>query len=254
MWHSRCGGFRVAFHRGIIIALNDLAQVPRLSEFFNLQENIIMKHSLIKTAIGAGLLAISLGASAQSLNNKTFAEGMIFYKPVGANINYIAFVPSGNQSTDSVLMMELVQNGTTGAGTTWSYGTSADLADVSAGGPTWSVKISNKASVSASNFWTFNTYNVLGVLDTINSIPNGTDGSSAYTWFGGGGTDVIDIDIYLTSTISATPCYVTFNAAVDTAGNLSFPTNSIDVKASVTHPALYMYASNANVTKAGVSN
>lgn len=78
--------------------------------------------NLIKTGLGIGLLAVSLGAGATAIDGKhNFGSASIYVKQSSTGTNYTAFMPSGNQSTDSVIVVEHLQGASATAPMTWTY-------------------------------------------------------------------------------------------------------------------------------------
>lgn len=78
--------------------------------------------NLIKTGLGLGLLAVSLGADATPTDAKhSFGSSSIYFKNTSTGFNYTSFQPTGNQSTDSVLVVEHLQGTAATTPMTWNY-------------------------------------------------------------------------------------------------------------------------------------
>lgn len=138
------------------------------------------KHSLVKTSLGVGLMAASLGASAAEIHS--FAEPMLYYKASGTSVNYVAFVPS--LLTPAVLYLDLFQSGTI---STWAYGVNAAGAGAAAGGAAWTAT---------------------GTVSYADIIGN-TATTASSTWYGGD-TASVSMTFAQTPTISSQACGVSF--------------------------------------------
>ena len=152
------------------------------------------KHSLISTVAGLGLMAASMGVSAQS--SMTFDYSMMFYGNATGGGKYIAFVPTSARAMDAVpaevpgaqavLMLDLFQPAT-GSASTWAY---------AVGGPVGLVAAGAAASDS---------------LDV--------GFGSAYLH---GSNNSIEMSFAQAVVVSSQACNVTFNAQVDTNNQLRF--------------------------------
>ncbi|MBV8465710.1 MAG: hypothetical protein JO218_07165 [Burkholderiales bacterium] len=80
-----------------------------------------MKHVMQKLGVSVGLMATSAAAfaSGSSLSLHTFGDPMVYARG-GTTPLYTAFIPSGNQTTDGVILLELTQGTGTAPGT-WQY-------------------------------------------------------------------------------------------------------------------------------------
>lgn len=78
--------------------------------------------NLIKTGLGVGLLAVSLGADATAIDGKHgFGSASIYVRSSATGTNYTSFIPSGNQSSDSVIVVEHMQGAAATSPQTWTY-------------------------------------------------------------------------------------------------------------------------------------
>lgn len=90
------------------------------------------KHSLISTGLGLGLMAASMGASAQL---HSFDGGMMYFGAAAGGNKYVAFVPQmarGAAGAAGVLMLEMFQP-TSGTNSSWAYAIGGAV-DAAAGG------------------------------------------------------------------------------------------------------------------------
>lgn len=159
------------------------------------------KHSVVKAGLGLGLMAASLGASAQL---HTFAEPMIFYKVSGASVNYVAFLP--NIYDSGIVMLDLFQSGSI---STWNFGVGGAV-DAAAGGQVWSFT----ASAGTSGSFTSVYYDPLGRVSTA-STAAGSPASLSSSWYGGNAS-TLSMAFMQQQTISSQACNVTFGVSVGT--------------------------------------
>jgi hypothetical protein len=194
----------------------------------------VMKHSLIKTAFGAGLLAVSLGASAADL--KSFADAMVFYQATGTGLTYVALIPSGNQTSDSVLLLQLDQSPTTGVGTSWNYGISGAALNANSGGKVWSFSL-GRGTASNGDTFSFVSADGNGVGTTVSSDTKSGAGSNySYSWYGGDApSTTLSMQFLETLKYSSVPCLLTYTALLNADGYLEFPSASMSAKASLTN-------------------
>ena len=151
------------------------------------------KHSLITVAAGLGLMAASLGASAQP---QTFDYGMMFYGNATNGGKYVAFVPTATRSsTDAgalaVLMLEMFQPAS-GSASTWAYAIGGSVGS-DAGGTTAGISI---------------------------GFPGSSTGSASA--FLPSGNASIELAFNQAVVVSSQACDVTFNAVVGTDAQLRF--------------------------------
>lgn len=159
------------------------------------------KHSVVKAGLGLGLMAASLGVSAQT---HTFAEPMIYYKVNGSAVNYVAFLPNAQDS--AIVMLDLYQSGTI---STWAFGVGGAVNNTTAGGPVWSFGATGGDSGSFNNVY----YDVLGRASTA-SFADTTGGGSS-SWYGGG-SQALSMAFAQQQTISSQACNVTFGVDIGT--------------------------------------
>lgn len=107
----------------------------------------MINSNLIKTGLGVGLLAASLGASAGALDGSHGFGNAMIYVSGGTAPVYQIFMPSGTGSTDNVILVEATQ-GATAATMTWTYmvGTSSLGAQTANAGASYSA-LSSAAGV-----------------------------------------------------------------------------------------------------------
>jgi len=168
------------------------------------------KHSVIKTALGVGLLAASLGSYAAAIapggmggsTTQSFADAMLFYKATSTGLTYMAFIPTGRNSGDMVLALELTQPLT--GSNTWTYAAEVNAIDAAAGGPVWSVKY-DPSDAS----W----YDSRGDSQASDATP------TAWSFFGGGSA-AVELGFVYSTTVSSQACIVTYTAQVNTNGDL----------------------------------
>ncbi len=102
------------------------------------------KHSLISTGLGLGLMAASMGASAQL---HSFDGGMMYFGATSGGNKYVAFVPQMSRAAGGgaagVLMLEMFQPAT-GTASSWAYAIGGSVGDAAGGtgstatvGSTW---------------------------------------------------------------------------------------------------------------------
>ncbi|MFC4161614.1 hypothetical protein [Chitinimonas lacunae] len=188
-----------------------------------------MKHVMQKVGLGIGLMATSLGAMAGggSLGLHTFGDPLIYAKS-GSTPMYAVFVPSGNQSSDAVILLEMNQ-GATAAQQTWTYFVSSSVLSAGAGAHVPGMKYSVPITSTDGSVW---------------SITNSTVGFSAHitsTWYGpvgNGSTSVPSSGTNITSngeirlpfsystTASGATCSLTFNAYVGPDDYLQYQISS----------------------------
>lgn len=171
------------------------------------------KHSLISTVAGLGLMAASMGASAQL---HTFDYSSMYFGSAGTGGKYVAFVPTmsrGAGASDGaagVLMLELFQPAT-GSASTWAYAVGGAVgADAGAGVTT------GGADVLQTVTWTAN---------------NGLANAQNY-YFGNNESIKLNFDqAVLASGVPAMSCNVAFVAEIGTNDQLQFKS----VKAAPNH-------------------
>lgn len=163
------------------------------------------KHSIIKTALGTGLMAASLAASAAAIHS--FTTPMAYYKLDGAKVNYVAFVPSGPQTgfqgAAGVIMLELYNSGSV---STWNFAMGGAPTNASGAGAAWT----DGAGVS----FTAPGYPITSA--------NTIEYSVAANNFSFGDTQTISLEFTQAPVISSVACNVTFAASIGTDDYLQF--------------------------------
>ncbi len=158
------------------------------------------KHSLISTVAGLGLMAASMGASAQL---HTFDYSMMYYGPATGGGKYVAFVPTVTRSTTAdegstnVLMLEMFQPAS-GTASTWAYAIGGAV-DAAAGAGS-----ATGTDVMQTVEWTAN---------------NGVAASGSYYF---GNNLEIALPFVQAVNISSQACNVTFSANIGTNDQLAF--------------------------------
>lgn len=166
------------------------------------------KHSIVKTALGVGLMAASLTASAGALHS--FTTPMMYYKVDGAKVYYTAFIPSGVgvggfQGAGGVVVLDLYASGTVSS---WNYGIGAAATAAAANaGAAWSL-MAAQTSVK-----------VVGYPVTSTSV---TNASFASDFFSFGDTQSVTLQFVSTPVISSQACNVTFTASINSDDYLVF--------------------------------
>lgn len=158
-------------------------------------------HSVIKTALGAGLMAASLAASAAI---HSFTQPMIYYKVTGAAVNYFAFMPAQpfGAPIPGVVMLDLYNSGSVSS---WHYAVGPAPAASDQAGRGWS----NAAALSV----------------TQSGYPVSSTSASqtlASALFSFGDTASITLSFVQNPTISSQACNVSFVASIDTNDYLLF--------------------------------
>ncbi|MBV8659530.1 MAG: hypothetical protein JO142_17045 [Burkholderiales bacterium] len=122
-----------------------------------------MNHIVRRLGLCSGLMATSLAAfgADASAGLHSFAESMVYANVVSATPLYVAFLPNGNQSTDSVLLLELTQGFGT-APNTWQYYVSTATLGAAAPGMVYSLSVPAGSDIQGSWTSTTSTYNVNG--------------------------------------------------------------------------------------------
>jgi len=193
-----------------------------------------MKHTLLKVGAGLGLMAASAVAFAGAstggapLGLHGFGSSMIYAKAAGANPIYAAFIPSGNQDTDSIVLLELTQGAGTALGT-WQYFVSNQTLSAASGGLKYTIAVSGTSSGISGWAFSNSTTSYAGGLAVI--LP--TVAASSITFWGaiGNGSTTggpgaaattngeIDLGFSFSTSLSASAsatCNVSFNAYVGT--------------------------------------
>lgn len=174
-----------------------------------------MKHVMQKVGLGIGLMATSLGAMAGGggLGLHTFGDAMIYAKS-GTAPMYAVFVPSGNQSSDAVILLEMIQ-GATPAQQTWSYFVSSSVLSAGAGAHVPGMKYTVSFASTDVNYWSItNSSSAFGAATTSSWYgPIGNGSTSVPT----SGTNItsngeIRLPFAYTTTASGATCSLTFNA------------------------------------------
>jgi hypothetical protein len=161
------------------------------------------KHSLISTGLGLGLMAASMGASAQL---HTFDYSSVYYGSASGGGRYVAFLPTATRGDSSssfgangVLMLDMFQP-LSGSGSTWAFALGGPVGLEAGWGSdsTLGTAISQNVSWSAGNGLSNNQ---------IFYFPN---------------NEAISMAFNLPVTISSQACNVTFAAAIGTNDQLAF--------------------------------
>lgn len=180
------------------------------------------KQLLMKTAVGLGLVAGSLTASA-TIEGVSFGSPMIFAHS-GSTPYYGLFLPSGSNSSDAVVLVEAVQGATSN---TWSYVVGAETL-----GPT-TAKFSTDRGAPAGMTGT-NLHDVFAGF-----IPGGGAAGGAPSTFSGtmlmpaglSGAQVITYPFAqttaLTGASSAVNCQITFEASINSGEDLFYAVNEM---------------------------
>jgi len=161
------------------------------------------KHSLISTGLGLGLMAASMGASAQM---HTFDYSSVYYGSASGGGRYVAFVPtatrgasSASEGASGVLMLDMFQPAS-GSGSTWAFAIGAGVGPAAGLGSTGA----SGAGLSQSVTWTAGN----GLAnDQVYYFPN---------------NEAISMAFNQAVTISSQACDVTFAAAIGTNDQLAF--------------------------------
>lgn len=172
------------------------------------------KHSIVKTGLGVGLMAASLGAMADL---HTFAEPMIYYKVNGSAVNYVAFVPS--MGSTNVVMLDLYQSGTISS---WNYGVNAAAFDAGAGGTAWSFSFSRSTDTMSGAFQN-KYFDGLGASsgNTYGTTTIGSSTGISSSWYAGN-TGAISFAFGMNQTVSSQACSVSFVASINSDDYLLF--------------------------------
>ena len=169
-------------------------------------------HAIVKTALGVGLMAASLSASAAALH--TFTQPSIYYKTEGAKVNYVAFIPSGTlayQGGNGVVMLELYNSGTI---STWNYAVAAKPTNATDAGAGWT-------NLSGSVIGSAGPVSMSAVNYPISSVAAGYI-TMAQDFWSLGQTGAISAAFAQPQTISSVACNVTFQALANTDDYLVF--------------------------------
>lgn len=173
-------------------------------------------HSIVKTGLGIGLMAASLGASAQL---HSFSQPMFFTKSTGTATNYVAFIPSINGPAAGLIYMEMLQSGSV---STWAYGLGGAVS-AAGGGALWSVSASKSTNSDNAQSFTAHSLDVLGVASGVNwgSTSTGASQNFSTSWYGGD-TASISMSFAQVQTVSSQACGVSFVASIGTDDYLLF--------------------------------
>lgn len=158
------------------------------------------KHSLIATGLGLGLMAASMGASAQL---QTFDYSSMYYGAAAGGSKYVSFVPTivrGAGASDGaagVVMLELYQP-LTGSASTWAFALGGAVGSAAGGAGGTATRVYKEISLTAENGLAISADHYLGNVVEI---------SHAFTQL---------------QTVSSQACQVTFAAVIGTNGQLAF--------------------------------
>jgi hypothetical protein len=211
-----------------------------------------MNHIVRHLHVCSGLMATSLAVHGADANfgMHTFAESMLYVSVGSGNLVYSAFIPNGNQSTDSVLLLELAQ----GYGTvpnTWQYYVSSAPLGAGAAGMVYSLYIPTGYDVEGS--WTnFTSVAVNGSITepyvaygVSTSAYSGPVLSTFYGAVGNGSTmgwldrslpfsavptsnGEIALPFSYTTVASSQTCSISFNAFIDNQDYMQYVIAGID--------------------------
>lgn len=219
-----------------------------------------MKHVIHKSGIGLGLMATSLGAfgTGAPLGLHTFAESSVYAKAAGTPL-YASFIPSGSQSTDSLILLELTAGTGTALGT-WQYFLSNGTLGAASNKPGMVYSLSPSNSITA---WSITA----SVAGSAGLLPSGAAASDITYWgvVGNGSTTTntapgtsngeilmgFTYSSVVTASQSAT-CNITFNAYVDTADYMAYQIAAQGISASNAFPAITSTGA-ANLSSASAS-
>ncbi len=180
----------------------------------------MIKHMAIKAGIGLGLMAASLGASADL---HTFGKQSIYYKVTGSRVDYAAFLPSGNQATDTVIMLDVLQSSTI---STWNYAVGGALALANAGADSTKTGSVSTSTGSTSYITGFSgpaggqVWRGTGVLSSFDA--QGVLGTVTVSTYYGGDTRALSLSFTEVVTASSQACNMTFHASLNTDDYLQF--------------------------------
>lgn len=198
-----------------------------------------MKHTLIKLGAGLGLAAASATAFAGNFgggltnNLHGFGSAMVYAKSGGTPL-FAAYMPSGNQDTDSVILLELTQGTGTAPGT-WQYFISTGNLANAANKPGMKYSFTVPATTSGVTGWKFSASQTSGNGNDL--LPTGAAVGQFSFWgpIGNGSTqtmsapDTSDGNVLLqfsySSNISSTTCKITFNAFGGTDDYMQYQLN-----------------------------
>lgn len=201
----------------------------------------------LSTGLGVGLLAATLVSSVQAAPSNSWGDSGIYYRG-GANPTYVVTVPSGNQSTDSVVIVELTLADV--AKNTWSINATVSGAIGAGAGATAGIAyninsdisgVTGVASTVLSNGAT-TTYNLATTATDI-GVPalNGVWNGSAKTWYVPGSASLSQtfagISIVGSGT-GAANCGYTYKVTQDTDGNFKVNTATGSINVVVTDGTL----------------
>jgi hypothetical protein len=195
-----------------------------------------MKHVLYKTGIGVGLMATSLGAMATGANLglHTFAESSVFAKTSGGNPIYATFIPSGNASTDSVILVELTQGTGTAPGTWQYYVSSGSLgAANNVAGEIYSYSIEGSDTQSAwgiTNTSITSGYGNLSFYGAVGNFTTESGSSASANAKSSNGENLLQFS-YSTA-VSSQTCSISFNAYVGTDDYLQYQVIGVNTAGS----------------------
>jgi len=206
-----------------------------------------MKHILQKAGIGLGLMAASGAAFAggANLGLHSFGDAMIYAKG-GTSPLYASFIPSGNQSTDSVILVELTQGVGTAPGT-WQYFVSSQNLGAGKAGASASTTVAN---TSAAIGWSITASTTSGLGTSFSQFtPIGNGSTATATAPNTSNGEILLAFSYSTSISSAASatCNVSFNAYVGTDDYMQYQLQAINAS-SATNVFTSAFAVAANST------
>lgn len=174
------------------------------------------KHSLISAGLGLGLMAASMGASAQL---HTFDYSSMYFGSAVGGQKYVAFVPTvargagASEGAAGVVMLELFQPAT-GSANTWGFAVAGPV-DMAAGAG-YSANTAGVTSTVSGGFFS----------DAAYTAGNGISASDQIFFFGNNEAQKLAFAQNLT--LASQGCGVSFSAVIGTNDQLFF--NNVEVQ------------------------
>jgi hypothetical protein len=180
----------------------------------------MIKHMAIKAGIGLGLMAASLGVNADL---HTFGKQSIYYKVTGNRVDYAAFLPSGNQATDTVIMLDVLQSSTI---STWNYAVGGSLSGVAGYTNSTNTGSVSTGAGAASYISAYSgpaggqVWRGTGVISSFDGAA--VLGTVSVSTYYGGDTRALSLSFTEVVTASSQACNMTFHASLNTDDYLLF--------------------------------